>query len=79
MQQQFANNRDNQANDIEEYFDLRVQGSDTIEQVKDKIHHHVGIPKNQQHLYFNDNELLDRITLEEYNIENEYPLNLHIY
>jgi len=64
---------------IEEYFDLGVQGSDTIEQVKDKIHHHAGIPKNQQHLYFNDNELLDRITLEEYNIENEYPLNLHIY
>ena len=64
---------------IEQYFDLGVQGSDTISQVKAKIHDYVAIPINQQHLYFNDNELLDRITLEEYNIENDDALSLVIY
>lgn len=65
--------------DIEQYFYLGVQGSDTINTVKAKIQDKVGFPINLQRLYFNDNELLDRITLEEYNIENNDALSLVIY
>jgi ubiquitin C len=63
---------------VGEYFVLEVQSSNTIGQVKDRIHRSAGISPNRQHLYFNGNELLDRATLEDYNIQNEYALDLYI-
>jgi ubiquitin C len=61
-----------------EYVYLGVQSLDTIGQVKDKINHYLGIPINHQHLYFNHTELLDTITLEDLNIENDGALDLFI-
>jgi ubiquitin C len=60
----------------EVYFTLDVVSTDTIRQVKASIHRRIGISPNRQRLYFNDNELLDRATLKDYNIQNEYPLYL---
>ena len=59
-------------------FTLQVEPTDTIGEVKAKINLISGIPINTQHLYINDNKLLDAITLKDLNIENDDALDLFI-
>ncbi|XP_078344184.1 polyubiquitin-C-like [Oculina patagonica] len=50
--------------------------NDTIQDVKKKIEDEVGIPTDQQQLTFDDEELLDRSALTDYNIQNQSTLHL---
>ena len=55
---------------------LNVEPSDTIENVKVKLENHEGIPKEQQHFFFNCWHLEDNLTLSDYNIWNDSILEL---
>lgn len=59
-----------------ERFGLNVEVSDTIDNVKDKIHQKKGIPQSKQRLVYDRNLLEDGRTLRDYNIKTNYTLYL---
>jgi hypothetical protein len=57
-------------------FPLMVKSSDTILDVKKKIHDKEGIPVHQQRLFFDGKPTKDRQTLANYNIQENSTIDI---
>jgi ubiquitin len=57
-------------------FSLRVNSSDTILNVKEKILYKDGTPVHNQRLVFDDKQLEDNLTLANYNIQEKSTIHL---
>ena len=55
---------------------LNLYVNDRVEYVKAAIENKVGIPKSQQQLMFNGQQLIDELTLDDYGIQHEDTLQL---
>ncbi len=57
-------------------FQLKASVNDTVQSIKKKIQRLENIPISQQHLIWQSNELEDKHTLKDYNMQNGATLKL---
>ena len=69
-------NKDICQNSTGKIIPLKVEPSDTIKILKDRLKNIEDIPPNQQRLMFSGNHLEDIRTLSDYNIQTESTLDL---
>lgn len=60
----------------EEPIELKIKGSDTVKNIKEKLETIEGIPSDEQALMLSTKELQDEVTLADYDIKSGSTINL---
>ena len=60
----------------EEPIELKIKGSDTVKNIKEKLETIEGIPSDEQALMLSTKELQDEVTLAAYDIKSGSTINL---